>query len=135
MQGMKKYRLGDIEEATTEMDLSEIADDVAETDEIMQLVVSGWSVYVNELDLTLREGIVCIWDDTENMFLPDYSVTVIYEGRKPDAEWLYYENDGFTVTVGNWLNGRMPMEQIEQLSCELILPGSKYNNNESEESI
>jgi hypothetical protein len=33
------------------------------------------------------------------------------------------------VTLGNWLNGRLSCEQIEQLWCELIIP---ENNDNSE---
>ena len=33
-----------------------------------------------------------------------------------------YEQDGMVVTLGNWLNGRLSCEQIEQLWCEFIIP-------------
>jgi hypothetical protein len=128
------------------MDMAEIPDDIVETEDEIQLVVSGWSVYVESLNLSLREGVVCIWDEEEEMFLPDYSVTVVYEGNIETgdsrsgasvvnesgesmqasfpADSLYYEQDGFAITLANWLNGRLPMEQIEQLWCELIMPES-----------
>jgi hypothetical protein len=121
---MSRYRLCEVEEAVSEMDMAEIPDDIVETEDEIQLVVSGWSVYVESLNLSLREGVVCIWDEEEEMFLPDYAVTVVYEGEIAQNEWLYYEQDGFAVTLANWLNGRLPMEQIEQLWCELIMPES-----------
>jgi hypothetical protein len=121
---MSRYRLCEVEEAVSEMDMAEIPDDIVETEDEIQLVVSGWSVYVESLNLSLREGVVCIWDEEEEMFLPDYSVTVVYEGEIAQNEWLYFEQDGFAITLANWLNGRLPMEQIEQLWCELIMPES-----------
>jgi hypothetical protein len=143
---MSRYRLCEVEEAVSEMDMAEIPDDIVETEDDIQLVVSGWSVFVESLNLSLREGVVCIWDEEEEMFLPDYSVTVVYEGNIETgdsrsgasvvnesgesmqasfpADSLYYEQDGFAITLANWLNGRMPMEQIEQLWCELIMPES-----------
>jgi hypothetical protein len=121
---MSRYRLCEVEEAVSEMDMAEIPDDIVETEDEIQLVVSGWSVYVESLNLSLREGVVCIWDEEEEMFMPDYSVTVVYEGEIAQNEWLYYEQDGFAITLANWLNGRLPMEQIEQLWCELIMPES-----------
>jgi hypothetical protein len=121
---MSRYRLCEVEEAVSEMDMAEIPDDIVETEDEIQLVVSGWSVYVESLNLSLRKGVVCIWDEEEEMFLPDYAVTVVYEGEIAQDEWLYYEQDGFAITLANWLNGRMPMEQIEQLWCELIMPES-----------
>ena len=50
--------------------------------------------YVNipELNLNLREGVVCIWDDEEKLFMPDFAVTVIYEGDIESKDWIYYEN-------------------------------------------
>jgi hypothetical protein len=143
---MSRYRLCEVEEAVSEMDMAEIPDDIVETEDEIQLVVSGWSVYVESLNLSLREGVVCIWDEEEEMFLPDYAVTVVYEGNIETgdsrsgasvvnesgesmqasfpADSLYYEQDGFAITLANWLNGRLPMEQIEQLWCELIMPES-----------
>ena len=48
-------------------------------------------------------------------------------------EWLYYEQDGMVVTLGNWLKGRLSCEQIEQLWCELIIPEQNKEQKESEE--
>ena len=75
------YRLIDVEEAVADMELAEIEDDIAETEEDMQLIISGWFVYIESLNLTLREGVVCVWDEEEQIFMPDFSVTVFYEGN------------------------------------------------------
>ena len=78
----KRYRLGDIEEAISEMEeLIDIEDDIAEIDDEFQIVVSGWSVYVESLNLTLRQGISCVWDAEEGLFMPDFDVTIVYEGK------------------------------------------------------
>ena len=130
----KRYRLCDVEEAVSESEeLIDIADDIAEIDEDMQLVISGWAVYIESLNLTLRQGIACVWDEGERLFMPDFDVTVVYEGNIESQEWLYYEQDGFVVTLGNWLNGRMSGGQIEQLWCELFIPETNNTDNESEE--
>lgn len=111
----------------------DIADDIAEIDDDMQIVISGWSVYVESLNLTLRQGIACVWDEGERLFMPDFDVTVVYEGNIDSQEWLYYEQDGFVVTLGNWLNGRMSGGQIEQIWCELVTPETNNTDKESEE--
>ena len=130
----KRYRLCDVEEAVSEMEeLMDIADDIAEIDDDMQIVISGWSVYVESLNLTLRQGIACVWDEGERLFMPDFDVTVVYEGNIETQDWLYYEQDGLVVTLGNWLNGRLSCEQIEQLWCELVIPETNNTDNESEE--
>ena len=130
----KRYRLCDVEEAVSEMEeLMDIADDIAEIDDDMQIVISGWSVYVESLNLTLRQGIACVWDEGERLFMPDFDVTVVYEGNIETQDWLYYEQDGMVVTLGNWLNGRLSCEQIEQLWCELVIPDTNNTDHESEE--
>lgn len=100
----KRYRLGEIEEAVSEMEeLIDIEDDIAEIDDDFQIVVSGWSVYVESMNLTLRQGIACVCDAEEGLFMPDFDVTIVYEGNIETQEWLYYEQDGMVVTLGNWL--------------------------------
>ena len=69
----------------------------------------------------------------EGLFMPDFDVTIVYEGNIETQEWLYYEQDGMVVTLGNWLNGRLSCEQIEQLWCELIIPKQNKEQKESEE--
>lgn len=133
----RRFRLVEVEEAIAEMDLSEINDDLVETDEDMQLVISGWFVYIESLNMSLREGIVCIWDEEEQMFMPDFVVTVFYEGNIETREiaagdWMYFEQDGFTVSLGNWLNRRLSMNEIEQLWCELIIPKNMETSNDVE---
>ena len=86
----KRYRLGEIEEAVSEMEeLIDIEDDIAEIDDDFQIVVSSWSVYVESLNLTLRQGIACVWDAEEGLFMPDFDVTIVYEGNIETQEWLY----------------------------------------------
>ena len=114
-------------------ELIDIPDDIAEIDDDFQIVVSGWFVYVESMNLTLRQGIACVWDAEEGLFMPDFDVTIVYEGNIETQEWLYYEQDGMVVTLGNWLNGRLSCEQIEQLWCELIIPEQNKEQKESEE--
>ena len=91
----KRYRLGDIEEAVSEMEeLIDIEDDIAEIDDDFQIVVSGWSVYVESLNLTLRQGIACVWDAEEGLFMPDFDVTIVYEGN---IETGYSRSDASVV--------------------------------------
>ena len=52
----KRYRLGEIEEAVSEMEeLIGLEDDIAEIDDDFQIVVSGWSVYVESMNLPFNQ--------------------------------------------------------------------------------
>ncbi|WP_313181518.1 hypothetical protein [Lacrimispora sp.] len=50
------YRLFEVEDVIAEMDLLDVDDDIAETDEDYQIVISGWWVHIPELNLNLHEG-------------------------------------------------------------------------------
>ena len=119
MEQEKKYFIGDIEEVLAEMDFSDVDDDIAEIDEDFMIQVSGWYLVIPSLGITVREGVACIFDEEEQMFMPDFDVTVLYEGEVDAGTWMYYEQDGIVITLANWLNGRMQIEAIERLECVL----------------
>ena len=108
MEQEKTYRLGEIEEILSEMDFSEVDDDIAEIDEDFMIQVSGWYLVIPSLGITVREGVACNCDEEEQMFMPDFDVTVLYEGEVDSGSWLYYEQDGIVITLANWLK---PMGQ------------------------
>ena len=122
MESRKKYRLGDIEEIISEMGFEDRCDEIVEIDDDLQLVISGWYVVVPSLSLTLRAGVACAFDEEAGMLMTDFDVTVLYEDELMTDEWIYYEQDGFTVTLANWLNGRLPISNIETLECYLVIP-------------
>lgn len=118
----KIYRLWEVEEVLAEMDMSEVDDDIAETDEDTQIVISGWYVYLPELGLKLHEGVVGVWDEEMQGYMPDFSVTVVYEADSDNTDYIYFEQDGFVITMANWLNVRLSMDEVEQLRCEIVIP-------------
>ena len=91
-----KCRLVEAEQIISEMEerLIDVADDIAETEEDTQLIVSGWWVFLPQLNLQLHEGILCNWDEEEQMFMPDVAVTVVYEADADRTEYIYFEQDG-----------------------------------------
>ena len=125
MENKKKYRLGDVEEIISEMEFDDRCDEIVEIDDDLQLVISGWYVVVPSLSLTLRAGVACAFDEEAGMFMPDFDVTVLYEDELTADKWIYYEQDGFTVTLANWLNGRLPISNIETLECYLVIPDTE----------
>ncbi len=103
--------------------LAEVPDDIMESDEDYQIVISGWQVHIPELGLNLHEGIYCNYDEDEGGYLPDFAVTVVKE--EGQDEWLYYEQDGFLITLANFLHGKTDLDlgQLGQLSCFIRMPG------------
>ena len=119
----KAYRLGEVEEILPEMEqLAEVPDDIMESDEDYQIVISGWQVHIPELGLNLHEGIYCNYDEEEGGYLPDFAITVVKE--EGQDEWLYFEQDGFLITLANFLHEKTDLDlgQLGQLSCFIRMP-------------
>lgn len=114
-------RLEDVEEKMAETDTFDVPDDIAETDDNYQLVISGWYVKIPSLNLYLRAGVMCLWDEDEKVYMPDFDVTVIYGDENELSSYLYYEQDDFVVTVNNWLHGQLDYEEISQLMCDVVV--------------
>lgn len=117
-------RLRKAEKIIAETDVSHVPDDIMESEEDACIVISGWWVHIPELNLNLHEGVFCNYDEEEKAYLPDFAVTVIIEAdrKKQEGEWLYYEQDGFEITLANYHSGRMAMGQISELSCFICIP-------------
>ncbi len=125
----KAYRLGEVEEILAGMEqLAEVPDDIMESDEDYQIVISGWWVHIPELGLNLHEGVFCNYDGEEGGYLPDFAITVVKE--EGQEEWIYYEQDGFLITLANYLHGKTDLEQLGQLFCFICLPDGNLTAEE-----
>ena len=125
----KSYRLGEVEEVLAEMEqLAEVADDIMESGEDYRIVISGWWVHIPELGLNLHEGIFCNYDEEEGGYLPDFAVTVVKE--EGQEEWIYYEQDGFLITLANYLHGKTDLGNLEQLCCFIRIPDESLSAEE-----
>lgn len=125
----KTYRLGEVEEVLAGMEqLAELPDDCLESDEDYQIVISGWQVNIPELGLNLHEGIFCNYDEAEGGYLPDFAITVVKE--EGQDEWIYYGQDGFLITLANYLHGKTDFEQLEQFSCIIRMPDESLSAEE-----
>ena len=59
MENKRKYRLGEVEETVSEMEFEDRCEEIVEVDENLQLLISGWYVFVPSLSLYLRRSL-CI---------------------------------------------------------------------------
>ncbi len=108
--------------------LAEVPDDIMESDEDYQIVISGWQVHIPELGLNLHEGVYCNYDGEEDGYLPDFAITVVKE--EGQDEWIYYDQDGFLITLANYLHGKTDMGHLEQLFCFIRMPDGSQQKNE-----
>lgn len=118
---MDKYLIENVEEALMDRDDDFTSEELDFDGD--KLVVWGWHVYVPELDLVLRSGFVMTYYEDEKCYMPDYDLTLIYNGKdKKPGEWAYYESDGFAVSLANYL--RKDINEVYKLECELVIPES-----------
>ena len=120
-------RLHEAEEIVSEMDLCRVPDDIVESDEDYQIVISGWWVYLPELGICLREGVLCNYDEEEKAYLPDFSITVIMDAdtKMQEDGWLCYERDGFEITLANYYGGKFSMAAVSELPCVICIPDNE----------
>lgn len=87
----RNCRFEETEEIIEQMDMSGIADDIAITEDNIQIVMSGYYVYLESVGIKLHKGIICYFDDEEHMFMPDEVVTVIYREDSDRNRDICYE--------------------------------------------
>lgn len=117
---IKNYKLKDIEDIVFDMDeLMDTEGFVIVIDDDLHIVVSGWSVYVPSLNLTLREGLACVLDEKTKSYQPDFDVVLIYDGDPSSQDILYYEQDAMITTLNNWLHSKFSFTELQNLDCEL----------------
>lgn len=116
----RSYRQGEVEKVMQNLIKLDVPDDAMEGKEDYQIVISGWWVQIPELGIQLYEGTYCNFDENEQEYMPDFSITVIKE--EGEADWIYYEQEGFLITLSNWLHGREEIERLEQMLCFICKP-------------
>ena len=118
----KKCRVKDAERQLIEMDLDDVSDDVAEIDDGIQIVISGYYLLIPELNIQIYKGILCVFDHEADMYMPDEAVTVIMEVTGQEAEHICYKQDGIIGTLYDWGQEKMSLNRIENMWCEIIVP-------------
>ena len=68
MKNKRKYRLGEVEETVSEMEFEDRCEEIVGVDESLQLLISGWYVFIPSWSLYLRAGVACVYDEEANPF-------------------------------------------------------------------
>lgn len=118
----KKCRVSEAERIIEETDFDDVPDDTAELEGGLQIVISGYYLLISELKIQLHEGLICVFDKEANMYMPDEAVTVIIAVTGQEAESICYKQDGIIGTLYDWGQGKMSLDRIENLWCEIIVP-------------
>ena len=122
---MERMKLIEAEKVTEEMEeLLYVTSEVVEEEAgEYQIIREGWWIEIPELHLCLHEGEFLTFDEEEQEYLPDFSITIIRETGQDG--WLYFEQDCMIVSLANFMSGRMCMEELGDLECILRIPEGK----------
>ena len=87
----------------------------------MLIDTDGIRVVIPDLELSLRQGAVYVYDPDEDVYAADFSITLVYEEDEKDPEkYLYWEQDGLAVTLYNFLREKeMTLDHLEGLDCQI----------------
>ncbi len=99
-----------------------------ETDDFenAMITVEGVRVIVPELKIYMRKGEVCTYDEDEETYMPDFSVSIIYDSEETDPnKYLYWEQDGYQVTLFNFFSKEgKSLDELGQMKCLIELDES-----------
>lgn len=113
-------RLIDVSKQAESFMNDDSAVDILQTDDGIELLVSGWYALLEGYEVILRAGIVCMWDDEAKMYMPDEYVTIVSEAvHINEGDNITYVTGDFVTAVYEWFDGKIPSEQIEQIKCEI----------------
>lgn len=122
-----------MEEIIYELEIEDFVYELLENEADYQIWISGWWVHIPELELNLHEGTFYQYNHETDEFVPDFSVTVIRRAdsielteEREKTQWLYFEQDGFLVTLANWMGATISIKRLEQMECFFNRPRNNY---------
>lgn len=116
---MKECKLREIDEVLCELYESDIpnAEIVLEEDDF-RIIAEDLRIVFPDLGLEAREGVAeAVYD---GVFMPDFSVTLIYDMGADIGDYLYWEQDGIEVSMHNFLTmtNRLP-DDLGDVKCQI----------------
>ncbi len=122
----KKMRFGEVEKYIDELcendeyyETNEEVELTEYSDEDCKLFYDSNYVIIPELNIKLHAGMMCNYNEDEDDFLPDFSVTVIFDATT--GEYLYWEQDGYLISTYNYFGSEYPMDKLCNMDCEFVM--------------
>ena len=77
------------------------------------------------MGISFRPGEYMSYSEEEQEYITDFSLTLIYEENESNPDnYLYWEQDGYSISVYNYLNSickRVEMEALEKKQCLITI--------------
>lgn len=122
----KEFLLKDIDEEIYNLYESDI--DIAYRELLIKetnnaiLSLDAFTIDIPSLHISIRLGEYCTFDNEEECFMQDFSITLIYnEGETNLANYRYWEQDPPLVAIYNYFSSRYSLDELEQNRCYLYI--------------
>ena len=90
-----------------------------------QICVENIVIEIPELNLAVREGSFDTWEEIEKSYMPDFSISIVYEKGADKKDYLYWEQGGIESALHNFihtckgLQEKMQGRSVYELGCEI----------------
>lgn len=115
----EKLKLEEIEEVIMDY----VGDFITiEQDENYMIAVGDTRVVIPELGISVREGTYFNYDEEEDDYVADFSITLVYgENESEPTKYDMWEQDSILVTIYNYVSGEYKdMEKLVNLECHIV---------------
>ena len=127
---LKKCKLFDIDESISSIFEEEnliVSYELKEEDGDALIIVDGIRIIIPELNLSVRCGVYCVYEEEDKDYIPDFSITLIYEKDETDpSKYVYWEQDPILTAIHNYLNGKISVKKsLEDIECMVEIENDK----------
>lgn len=122
-----KCRLKEVEDLVEKLDRSDVNEDLIEIYENRMIWMKGFEIVIAEISINIRKGNICKWDEEAQMYLPDETITILYQGSLEENKPIHYCEADVITTLEEWFEDGKAVNEIEQLMCEINILENERN--------
>lgn len=124
---LMKCRLKEVEELIEKLDTSDVNEDLIEIDANRMIWLKGFEIVIAEISINIRKGVICIWDEEAQIYLPDEPITILYHGSLEENKPINYCEADVITTLEEWFKDGKAVNKIEQFMCEIKILDKERN--------
>ena len=90
-----------------------------------QICVEDIVIEIPELGIAMREGSYDTWEEDEHCYIPDFTISIIYEKGADKKDYLYWEQGALESALHNYVRMRKDLRErlqgrsVYELECEI----------------
>ena len=118
----RKCRLSDVEDILAEEEfLYDLCDVISFDNTEDYIEVYKTKIVIPSLGIYVKEGTWITYYEDEGEYMPDFSLSVIYNIDEEDPQnYMYWEQDGIVTTLFNWTRYNEKSFLLDY-ECEIVM--------------